>query len=160
MGNKFNKRTTIVLRPPVCKSPPPPPHPTGPEPVITPCCPLGVPQLLRWQVTATTCPQLVGKNVLLVNSGLIGGHWLGTMPWPDNANTVDVDLECSGTTWVVLCYETGSPGNLIWQDFTPAPATEQCTPFEATWNVRVRTGYVIGGCSGTARNFTFEISPA
>jgi len=39
MGNKWSKRTTVVLRPKICKpKPPPEPEPDPCEPVIVPCC--------------------------------------------------------------------------------------------------------------------------
>jgi len=157
MGNKFNKKTQIILRPKVCTSPPPVIHP-NPK-LITPCCPAGVGNSVLMRITTAGCPAMVGLNCFLVNTTGPLGYWIGQTAWPTIAPAV---------TWRLSCQQQ-SPGVYNWLiEWIPPPisggsafasAGGSCSPVNQNFSCRMQTGDLPSSCSGSAaRNFNVLVT--
>jgi len=159
MGNKFNKKTNVVMRPPVCKSPPPPPHPEPPSGIPTDCCAFPIPTNLTGISSGSTCPDLNGWNVALTGVGGAIPQWTGSYVIPWDPTPMDFKLTCedaegTGKDWYLRWTGRGNSGVVI-----KCQAGTVCLPFKCVFNLRIDIAYQSPACGGgAARNFIFTIS--
>jgi hypothetical protein len=160
MGNKFSNRTGTLLRPKVCISPPPPPPPSPPPTVTTPCCPAtSLPLTLHGTITAAGCPAMLGLTVTLVSAGGVADPWNGDITIP-TVGLRTFSMRCgnigAGNEWI-MNNPTVPPNTFNLQTFSKSVA---CTPFVATFNLRMQLADLPASCSGSAaRNFTLVVTP-
>ena len=137
MGNKFSNRTQVNLRPKVCKSPPPTPHPA--PTITTPCCTSGIPDTLRWTISnGLSCAAIAGQTGIAIWQAGSGG-WIGQINAP--CQTIPFVLKCvpgSPAHWEMQKVNAIQPcmqGNLLQRN----PQTT-CTPLNIEFLSSIRIG--------------------
>jgi len=160
MGNKFSNRTGTLLRPKVCKSPPPPAHPTGPPNIPLPCCGQGIPQILKATLNNCQCTVLNGQTAPFIYNNNTQ-NWTLTqyqINGTGSPTNFQLKIKCVGSTinleldWQSQSGHSGSE--------TTAVGTPTCSPFSGTIRWSWNTHDTPSPCTNANKQMDWTFSPA